>query len=45
MRKQVDKLPVYNKHMQAKDEGKTCIECHQGIAHKLPKEYKDPNEE
>ena len=21
------------------DEGKTCIDCHKGIAHKLPKDY------
>ena len=24
---------------------KTRIDCHKGIAHKLPKEYKDPDEE
>lgn len=41
----VQKQTVFKKHMKAKDEGKTCIECHQGIAHKLPKEYKDPDEE
>lgn len=23
-------------HAKAKEEGKTCIDCHQGIAHKLP---------
>jgi cytochrome c-type protein NapC len=32
-------------HALAKKEGKTCIECHKGIAHLLPKEYKDPDEE
>lgn len=42
---EVQKQTVFKKHMKAKDEGKTCIECHQGIAHKLPKEYKDPDEE
>ena len=42
---EVQKQTVFKKHMNAKDEGKTCIECHQGIAHKLPKEYKDPDEE
>ena len=36
---------VYNKHMQAKKDGQTCIDCHKGIAHHLPKEYRDPNEE
>jgi cytochrome c-type protein NapC len=25
-------------------EGKTCIECHKGIAHLLPKEYKEEDE-
>jgi cytochrome c-type protein NapC len=31
-------------HAQAKLEGKTCIDCHKGIAHLLPKEYVDPDE-
>jgi cytochrome c-type protein NapC len=31
--------------MAAQKEGKTCIDCHKGIAHSLPKEYKDPEEE
>jgi cytochrome c-type protein NapC len=31
-------------HAQAKAEGKTCIDCHKGIAHLLPKEYVDPDE-
>jgi cytochrome c-type protein NapC len=39
------KQTVFKKHMAAKDEGKTCIDCHKGIAHKLPKEYRDPDEE
>lgn len=25
-----------NRHLQAEDEGKTCIDCHKGIAHQLP---------
>ncbi|HUX91860.1 MAG TPA: NapC/NirT family cytochrome c [Gallionellaceae bacterium] len=41
---EIQKQSVFNKHMQAKAQGKTCIECHQGIAHHLPKEYKDPDE-
>ena len=41
----VQKQTVYNKHMKAKAEGGTCIDCHKGIAHHLPKEYKDPDEE
>lgn len=31
-------------HTKAKKEGMTCIDCHKGIAHLLPKEYKDPDE-
>jgi cytochrome c-type protein NapC len=42
---EIQKQTVYKKHMKAKDEGQTCIDCHKGIAHKLPKEYKDPDEE
>ncbi|MCB1773990.1 MAG: NapC/NirT family cytochrome c [Gammaproteobacteria bacterium] len=30
------------RHSRAIDEGKTCIDCHQGIAHKMPRE---PEEE
>ena len=32
-------------HAKAKKEGMTCIDCHKGIAHLLPKEYKDPDDE
>lgn len=32
------------KHEKAVDRGKTCIDCHRGIAHKLPKEI-DGNED
>lgn len=39
------KQSVYTKHMKAKADGQTCIDCHKGIAHRLPKEYRDPNEE
>ena len=28
-------------HTKAQQEGKTCIDCHKGIAHLLPKEYKE----
>ncbi len=45
MGNQVQKQTVYSKHMKAKDEGQTCIDCHKGIAHHLPKEYHDPDEE
>ncbi len=30
---------VYDKHMQAQKEKKTCIDCHKGVAHLLPKDY------
>ena len=39
------KQSVYKKHMAAQKDGKTCIDCHKGIAHHLPKEYRDPEEE
>jgi len=32
-------------HAEAVKEGKTCIDCHKGIAHLLPKEYHDPSED
>lgn len=35
----------YKKHMAAKAEGKTCIDCHKGIAHKLPKAFHEDDEE
>jgi len=45
MSDQKQKQSVFKKHMAAKGEGKTCIDCHKGIAHHLPKEYRDPDEE
>ena len=45
MSAEVQKQTPYKKHMKAKAEGATCIDCHKGIAHHLPKEYRDPNEE
>jgi len=33
------------KHAWAKQEGKTCIHCHKGIAHLLPEDYRDPEDE
>jgi cytochrome c-type protein NapC len=41
----IQKQTVYKKHMKARDDKMTCIDCHKGIAHRLPKEYKDPDEE
>ena len=40
----LQKQTPYKKHVKAKEEGKTCIDCHKGIAHHLPKEYVDPDE-
>lgn len=45
MSSELQKQTPYKKHMKAKAEGKSCIDCHKGIAHKLPKEYHDPNED
>ena len=32
-------------HLEAQAQGKTCIDCHKGIAHHLPKEYRSDDEE
>ncbi len=45
MRGSKEKQLIFDKHMKAKDQGKTCIDCHKGIAHFLPREYVDPDEE
>ena len=45
MSNELQKQTPYKKHMQAKADGRTCIDCHKGIAHHLPKEYVDPDEE
>ena len=44
MSKDAQKQSNYTRHMAAKAAGQTCIDCHKGIAHHLPKEYKDPDE-
>jgi len=43
MSQEKQKSTPYKKHMEAKAAGKSCIDCHKGIAHKLPKGWKDPN--
>ena len=45
MSEELQKRTPYKKHMKAKEEGKSCIDCHKGIAHQLPKEYEEPEEE
>jgi cytochrome c-type protein NapC len=32
-------------HKNAPARGKTCIDCHKGIAHLLPREYEEPEDE
>ena len=44
MSSELQRQTPYRKHMKAKEEGKTCIDCHKGIAHQLPKEYEEPDE-
>jgi cytochrome c-type protein NapC len=45
MRDSREKQMVFDIHMKAKDRGKTCIDCHKGIAHLLPREYVDTDED
>jgi cytochrome c-type protein NapC len=45
MSPELQKKTPYKKHMEAKAAGQTCIECHQGIAHRLPKGFKKPGTE
>ena len=40
----LQKASAYKRHMAAEKAGETCIDCHKGIAHHLPQEYRDPNE-
>ena len=45
MSPELQKQTPYKKHMKAKEAGKTCIDCHKGIAHQLPKEYEESDED
>lgn len=45
MRGTKEKQVVFDIHMKAKDKGKTCIDCHKGIAHLLPRDYEDANDD
>ena len=45
MSPELQKQTPYKKHMKAKEAGKTCIDCHKGIAHQLPKEYDEPEDD
>ena len=44
MDKNKQKPKAQQNHIKAQAEGKTCIDCHKGIAHLLPKEYKEDDE-
>ncbi len=44
MSSELQKKTPYKKHMKAKESGKTCIDCHKGIAHQLPAEYEDTDD-
>lgn len=43
MSQEKQRATAYRKHMEAKEQGKICIDCHKGIAHRLPKGYRDPH--
>lgn len=45
MRKLIGRQVVFDIHAKGKARGKTCIDCHKGIAHLLPREYEEPIEE
>jgi cytochrome c-type protein NapC len=45
MSAEFEKPSNYKRHMDANAAGKVCIDCHKGIAHHLPKEYHDPDED
>ncbi|WP_306603310.1 NapC/NirT family cytochrome c [Azonexus sp.] len=45
MSEELQRKTPFKKHMSAKAEGKTCIDCHKGIAHRLPKEYEEPEDD
>ncbi|MCK9387605.1 MAG: NapC/NirT family cytochrome c [Sulfuritalea sp.] len=42
MSSELQKFTPYKKHMEGMAAGKSCIDCHKGVAHKLPKEYEEP---
>jgi cytochrome c-type protein NapC len=41
---QAQKPSVVRRHQAARADGQTCIDCHKGVAHALPAEYRDPDE-
>ncbi len=45
MSREIQKPTVFKKHTEGQAAGQTCIDCHKGVAHHLPKEYRNPEEE
>ena len=45
MSPELQKKTPYKKHMDSKSAGQTCIDCHQGVAHRLPKGFRKPGTE
>jgi cytochrome c-type protein NapC len=41
MKPEMQSRPARKKHAKSKETGETCIDCHQGIAHKLPEGWDD----
>ena len=37
--------PAQKRHKAAQEKGQTCIDCHKGIAHRLPAGYEDKSED
>jgi cytochrome c-type protein NapC len=45
MSQEVQKKTAHKKHTEARQKGMTCIDCHQGIAHRLPRGFRKPGTE
>ena len=41
----VQKKSAHDKHRRAQAEGRSCIACHKGVAHDLPRDWVDPEDE
>ena len=45
MNPEAQKQRARKQHEMAREDNMTCIDCHKGIAHQLPKEYEEPEDE
>ncbi|MBS3936236.1 MAG: NapC/NirT family cytochrome c [Sulfuritalea sp.] len=45
MSQEAQKKTAHKKHVEARQQGMTCIDCHQGIAHRLPRGFRKPGAE